>query len=261
MALIRPVERRHNPPSPQDQARYAAEAAVARANAGAAREALKPAKRAVLAIGPPLRDIEAAVECGCSCHPRPGQPDTHGTGQTCPCQQTAAERKVAMAELFSFLACRGEAEAVPQQRERVASELHAEALRLGVTATVTLDAAPFVITGVCDGRAFYLRERHGTWRVTIASDDDPLCDPWGGPDVGSTIDVASGEDDEFNDAEGHFSRIVALQIAVSAVRGALLRNACQHEIPDLPEHRYCRVCGVALADAVLWRWSSTASNG
>ncbi len=256
--MIRPVERRHIQPLPEEQSRHAVEAAAARAEAEATSEALKPAKRAALAIGPPLRDIEAAVECRCSCHPSPGRPDAHGAGQTCRCQQTEAERKVAVAELFSFFERDGEAE--QEHEEQFATELQAEAVRLGVAARVKLAAAPFVITGVCDGRAFYLRERHGSWTVTIASDDDPLCDPWGWPHDGTTIDIASGEADEFNDAEGHFSHSVALQIAVRAVRDALLRNTCRHETPESPEHRYCGRCGVALADAALWVWSSTSSD-
>ena len=163
--------------------------------------------------------------------------------------------------LSSFFERNGEDEDEQQGEEQVATELQAEAVRLGVTAMLKVAAAPFVITGVCDGRAFYLRERHGSWRVTIASDDDPLCDPWGWPHDGTTIDIASGDDDEFNDAEGHFSHSVALQAAVEAVRDALLRNTCRHESPGTSEHRYCRRCGVALADAALWVWPSTPSNG
>jgi hypothetical protein len=56
----------------------------------------------------------------------------------------------------------------------VTAEFQVEAERLEVTAKVVIQAAPLVITGVCDGHAFYLRERHGSWRVTIATDDDPL---------------------------------------------------------------------------------------
>ena len=94
--------------------------------------------------------------------------------------------------------------------------MQAEADRPGVTATVKVPAAPFVVTGVCDGRAFYLRERHGSWRVTIASDGDPLADPWGSLRDETTIDIASGEEDEFNDDEGRFfSHAVALRVAVT----------------------------------------------
>ena len=113
MALIPPTERRFVPPSPEEQARFAVEAAASRAEFDARREALKPAKRAVLALGLPLRDIEAAVECGCSCHLTPGSPDRHG-GQVCRCQQTDAEREAARATFLSFF----EGEDYEADRER-----------------------------------------------------------------------------------------------------------------------------------------------
>jgi hypothetical protein len=254
MALIPPTEHRHVPPSPQEQAHFAVEAAAIRAEFAARRNALKPAKRAVLAIGSPLRDIEAAVDCGCSCHPSPGDPDSHDGG-LCRCQQTDAERGAARATLLSFFD--GEDyEAERERDEHFAAELQAEAERLGVTATVKVPAAPFVITGVCDGRAFYLRERHGSWRVTIASDDHPLDDPRESSRDQTTIDIASGEDDDFNDESGHFSQAVALRVTVASVRDALLRNTCEHETPDNVEHRFCRRCGVALVDTDRWRWST-----
>lgn len=255
MALIPPTERRYVPPSAEEQERFAAEAAASRAEFAARREAQKPAKRAALASGPPLRDIEAAVECGCSCHPSPGTPDTHKDGEVCRCQQTETEREVARATFRSFFEG-ADYEAERRREELFASALQAEADRLGVTATVKISAAPFVITGVCDGRAFYLRERHGSWDVTIASDSNPLADPWGSPRDHATIDIASGDENEFNDENGQFSQAIALRVTVNAVRQARQRNTCGHEPPGDVEHRYCRRCGVALTDADRWRWSA-----
>ena len=96
--------------------------------------------------------------------------------------------------------------------------LQAEAAALGVTAQVVVQAAPMVLTGVCDGRAFYLRERHGSWHVTIATDDDPLADPWASPLESPSIDIASGEATDFQDDEGRSSRGLALRVTVAAVR-------------------------------------------
>ena len=95
MALIPPTERRFVPPSPEEQERLRTEALVRRAELDAASEALIPAKRSALQAGPVLRDFEAAVGCGCSCHPKPASPDSHDGGVTCYCQQTKAERKAA----------------------------------------------------------------------------------------------------------------------------------------------------------------------
>ena len=141
--------------------------------------------------------------------------------------------------------------------ERVTAEFQTEAEQLGVTAKVVVQAAPLVITGVCDGRSFYLRECHGSWRVIIATDDNPLADPRESPSDEPTIDIATGEDHEFNNEEGFYSSAIALRVAVTSVRGALLRNKCQHEKPDVDEHLYCRWCGVAIADADRSRWSAT----
>jgi hypothetical protein len=254
MALIPPTERRFIAPSPEEHARRSAEAAAYRAKLDALRAALEPAKRLVLESGPLLRDLEAAVECVCSCHPRPASPELHDGGLTCPCQLTTAEREASWDELFETLDDGFEAE--QEAEERAIAAFRAEVERLGVTADVVVPAAPLVISGVCDGRAFYLRERHGTWRVTIASDDDPLADPWGSPIDDVTIDIASGHERELDDDAGFRSSAVTLRVAVSAVRSALRRDTCQHETPDIDAHRYCRFCGVPLDDADRWRWSA-----
>ncbi|MGH3444566.1 MAG: hypothetical protein ACRDPB_04250, partial [Nocardioidaceae bacterium] len=63
-------------------------------------------------------------------------------------------------------------------------------------------AAPFVITGRVDGRGFYLRERHGSYTVTVASDDDPGADPWGRPADQMTLDIAEGDESDLLDSNG-----------------------------------------------------------
>jgi hypothetical protein len=253
MALIPPTERRFVLPSPEEQEQRTAEVLAQRTESDARIATLIPAKREALQAGPLLRDLEAAVACGCSCHPRPALPDSHDGGVTCHCQQTPGERKAAFNKLFEFTGEEWEAERIWE--ERVTAEFQVEAERLGVTAKVVIQAAPLVITGTCDGRAFYLRERHGSWRVTIATDNDPLADPWESPLEETTIDIASGEDNDFNNEDGFFSLAIALRVAVTSVRGALLRNCCQHEEPDVDAHLYCRWCGVALAELARSRWS------
>ena len=84
----------------------------------------------------------------------------------------------------------------------MSAEFQSEVARLKVSAQMVVAAAPMVITGVTDGRAFYLRERHGSWRVTIATDDDPTADPWGSALEAPSIDIASGDESDFNDGTG-----------------------------------------------------------
>ena len=253
MALTPPVERRYVPPSPAERALLAADAQAQREKFDAEREALKPARLAALAAGPLLRDLDAAVECSCACHPTPPSPNSHDGGATCHCQQTYDERIAARRALFDDL---GDWDAEREWEERVNAELQSEAVALGVSAAIVVQAAPMVISGVCDGRAFYLRERHGSWGVTIAPDDEPLVDPWASPLDAPSIDIASGDATDFQDDDGRSSRGLALRVAVTAVRAALLRNQCAHEEPELATHRFCRFCGVFLAEADAWRWAT-----
>lgn len=250
MGLIPPTERRFVPLSPDEQ-RNAAESARAIAKvASERRDALRPARRAVLASGHVLRDMEAAVECHCSCHPRPADPERHDGGRSCPCQQSPEERKAASA---AFLALLAENSAVDDEYfTRSAAEFSIAAMRLGVEAKVVVSAAPMVISGVCDGRAFYVRERHGDWRVTIAADDQPLLDPWTSPIEDPSIDIAEGSDRDFADETGRYSQTKALEVAVDAVRAFVGRTHCEHERPVDDTHRYCRRCGVDLNDADRW---------
>ena len=85
-------------------------------------------------------------------------------------------------------------------------------------------------------------------------DSDPAADPWTLAADQPTIDIASGDESDFDDAEGVFSDTRALAVAVEAVRSAVRRNGCPHETPAEPEHRHCSRCGVQLDDQDRWRW-------
>lgn len=56
-------------------------------------EKIRADAQAELAAGPELRDIESALECHCSCHPRPADAELHDGGVSCLCQDTAEQRK------------------------------------------------------------------------------------------------------------------------------------------------------------------------
>jgi len=132
------------------------------------------------------------------------------------------------------------------------AELAQHAEELGVTAQWRVAAAPFVITGNVDGRGFYLRERHGYYRVTIAPDDDPTADPWELPIERATLDIADGEDDDLTGPDGGYDVAHALTVAVHAVRTFLARRGCEHQQPTDPRQLFCSWCGVRLTEADQW---------
>jgi hypothetical protein len=257
MSVHPPLVRQFIPPSEEEAAERRAELDRQRGEREAAREAARPARRAAILTGPALRDVEAAVDCMCSCHPRPGDVDLHEAGQSCRCQLTETERAARMSAWLDSLdelpVDPDEERAEREREERFA----AEAAALGVEARIKASFAPFVIVGVCDGRGFYLRERHGCYRVTIAPDDDPGSDPWAAESTEPSIDVASGDVSELDD-HGQYAPAKALRVAVQAVRSALARNTCNHR--RVESEPFCPSCGVRIDDADAWRWSGAIGD-
>lgn len=213
----------------------------------AARVASEPARRKALAAGPVLRDLPAALDCSCACHPRPADPALHDGGASCVCQMTRAERAARLQDLFAAFRDDEHVDHVERERRRV----EAAATRLGVHLDEVGGAAPFVVRGRVDGRGFYLRERHDRWRVVIAADGDPTEDPWSAPAAAATIVVAEGVSDELEDGD-RFDQVRAVEVAVGAVRLFLLRRSCTHDRAA----RFCPACGVEMADAAAWRLRS-----
>jgi hypothetical protein len=244
VALIPPKVRQLVKPSPEDAALRAHQWEVERAERDRMRALERPRRREVLELGPQLRSLDAAVDCQCGCHPRPAQIETHDGGTSCPCQLTKAERRKALAEFFDS---NWELDPEVTEQLRVRSEaFKREANRLNAQAEVRVEAAPFVISGIVDGRAFYMRERSGRYRVTIATDDDPLNDPWNSDPEVPTIDIAAGSEAEFYDTDGVFRQDRALAITIDCIRSHFLRRDCEHEPPSEAAHRFCRKCGVDL---------------
>ncbi len=253
MPVHPPQVRRFVPPPDEQVTASRAAFEARRAEEEAARVAARPARRAAILAGPALRDVQAAVDCLCSCHPRPANGDLHDGGQSCHCQETEAERAShaqSFREMLTALAETSE-EAERFGRDRQA-RFDAEARVLGVEARIQVGAAPFVISGICDGRGFYLRERHGVYRVTISPDHDPGADAWAADPTETSIDIAAGIEGELEE-DGRFSPAAALRVAVRAVRTALARNRCAHR--RVGSDPYCPSCGVPLAEADAWRWS------
>jgi len=241
-----PRVRQWAPLPAEKQTELADEARKIRESFAAAKVAQEPARRAVVATGPTLRDVEAAVDCVCSCHPRPADPGLHAGGAACPCQLTDEERSESLEELLVVLTETAFSE--PSRESDLRSDADETAARLGVEVREIGGAAPFVIRGVVDGRGFYLRERHDLWSVVIAPDDDPLADPWVLDRSVPVIEVVSGDSGAL-EQEGVFDPVHALEVAVNAVRLFLLRRSCAHELAA----RFCPVCGVETVQADAWR--------
>ena len=239
------------PPDPPEQADPfdSGERDALEEQASAQREAQRVAKLAVLSTGPALHDIGKAADCPCSCHPSPASPDLHEGGARCPCQLTRAE----LDELWDRLLEPDDAtEALSAEEDRARAELARVAAELGVDAAVECWAFPFVVAGTCDGRSFYLRERHGHWRVEVAA--DPGCADLWGTRGAVGIEVAAGQETDLCDADGRPSPAVALRVAVSSMRLSTLRDRCSHELPSGDSHRFCRRCGTPFDESEQWRW-------
>ncbi|MDP9460026.1 MAG: hypothetical protein M3Q22_07175 [Actinomycetota bacterium] len=244
---IEPRPRQWLPPSPEQQAAAAASAATFRAEQEERRAVERPLREAMAAAltghGVVLRDPPAALDCPCGCHPRLDLGAHGGAGQAaCGCQQTPEERRTAMQQLFASLA--GASPELELLRAEEQNVLAARAAELGVRARIAVGMAPFVLTGTVDGRAFYLRERHGLWRVTIAPDDDPTSDPWAADPSVPALDIADGDADRLLVDDG-FSVVRALEVAVGSVRSFLRQRECEHG-RALPGDRFCAACGAAL---------------
>lgn len=196
--------------------------------------------RALLNAGPALRDVDAAMDCRCSCHPRVG--DLHNGGVTCACQQTLEERKAATEKMFAALAALNHS----SDWEAKQDQFDVAAAALGVqNAAIECQACPTVVSGIVDGRFFYLRERSGVWRITVAPENDPLLDVWNHTTTVQGVDIANGSEDDLYIEGETFSYAHVLQFAVRTVRGHLRRSTCGHNTAPTGAN-FCPTCGEQL---------------
>lgn len=184
-------------------------------------------------------DAEAAARCECACHPRPGG-RIHPDG-TCPCQLTAQEREERRTALEQALeAVHSENAQLSAQRELTLAQVAGE---LGVEAAEEVPAAPWVITGVVDGRGFYMRERWDAYSIVIAPDDRPGLDVWSAIGEPGLL-VHEGTVSDLLDPGGQIDYRVALPFVVDVIRSELRRRTCPH--PSGPGDQFCPRCGSAL---------------
>ncbi|MEI6624614.1 MAG: hypothetical protein WCP28_22220, partial [Actinomycetes bacterium] len=182
------------PPDPDTVRQLREQADAARAASAARKAAERPARVTALGLGPPLRDIEAAADCPCGCHPRPTG-GLHTGGATCPCQRTDAERHAVVRAPADNSQMKGMFARMARQEQDDFDAAQAAAVALGTTCTRYEGLFPLVITGVALGRAFYLRCRHEGWTLELAGADRPLDDPYTHDDPQALVIAGGTEGD------------------------------------------------------------------
>lgn len=118
-------------------------------------------------------------------------------------------------------------------------EITQAAKRLGVEAHELIPAAPWVIVGAVEGRAFYMRERWEQYAIVIASDDEPAVQPWGRPEARAITLRTGHADDLYIGTPPDRGR--AVDFIVEVIREYLRRASCAH--PHRAGDRYCPACG------------------
>ena len=236
------------PPDPEARARWKAEADAMRREREQAAAASAPTRRRLLEAGPPLRDVETAMACYESCHPRVDVTDRCAGGTTCRCQWTEEEAaEAARRQERWWEEWRAEMAVRPRVDDGQQADADAVAERIGVHVVEIGGTFPFTIRASVDGRS-HLRDKHGT-TLELASEGDPdlfFTDElrWG---VGE-IEIASGEEGSMT---GSWAE--ALTFAVTRVRDHLRQQGCDHVLdggaPD-PRHRFCPRCGSRLREDV-----------
>lgn len=242
---INPIVRKPYKPNPKKIAQFAREGEIYRQKIADQKTQERPIlERIMLVSGVELNNLETALDCICGCHPKAPTFSLHDGGRTCSCQLTPEQLKKQRHSALKNLS------RISQKIQPVYNANHEEFNKrveeLNIQAKIEVSGAPFVIVGNVDGRGFYLRERHGEYRVTIAPNSDPSSNPW--DSQGEVIDIVSGSESEFSTDKNKLFSIKALEISVSSVRAYLRQIQCQH---DSVNTRYCPNCGKELIPAYL----------
>lgn len=194
-------------------------------------------RRKLLETGPPLPNVEEALKCNCTCHPRPADPMLHNGGTTCGCQYTEEENKIRTEKTLKSL------RKIWKNNNFDSDELFTKAKEYSDSLNIKLDSyggvAPFVITGNIDGYNFYLRERHGYYRIVVAGEDDPHSDVWRDQPVDALV-VGEGSEHElgstYEDVE------TSISLIANTIRTFLAQKECSHILGN----NYCPSCGKSL---------------
>ncbi len=183
-------------------------------------------RRRLLEAGPPLRDVDAALACHDSCHPRVDTTDRHWGGTTCACQRTEeelAEGRRRFLEDWPGLDLGTRWEDERAEADRIADDL-------GVQIRQIDGLAPFQITATVDGRSCYLRTRHEFFSLVLAPEHDPalFTDADARSGVGE-VEIATGDEDGLGP-----SWAASLMFCVRRVRDHLRQQGCYHVVAGEP---------------------------
>jgi hypothetical protein len=198
-----------------------------------------------------LKDLSAAVDCMCSCHPNPGDISLHDNGLSCNCQLTDAERKERSKELFQTLQNLSANYSNKEFNETIRKNAFFKAEELGITIESIGGAAPFTMDGIIDNRRVYVRSRHDIYSINLAPESDPLSEisfdeeyiiveegpEWVLFPEHNTSDL---EVDELN----YMLYSYVVEYVTNAVRVYLLREKCKH--PRGSGFYFCPECGSQL---------------
>lgn len=196
---------------------------------------------ALLRAGPDLRDYAAASTCPCSCHPQVSA--LHSGGQECRCQLTKDEQAAQLERFFAVIAEINSRDPDFMSRAEESTQFQEEAAELGVSdAQIRALGCPLVVSGKIDGRSFFLRERHGIYRVECAPEHAPEVDLWSS-DMDGVI-VKEGVEGDLIE-QGDPPAVRALKVAACAVRSYLRAYSCEHRM--IPTGAlFCPWCGKEL---------------
>lgn len=146
-----------------------------------------------------------------------------------------------------FLAATSElSQLLSQQAREMEQQARDTASALNAKAEITLMGAPLVITGSVDGRAYYLRERHGAYQIAVAHPDTPTVNPWNAHDA-DAVEIRTGSETDLLDSDGYLDIPRTVTLIVDTVREYLLRETCTHkQAGTTPHARYCPACGTRM---------------
>lgn len=229
------------PVDPAEAAEAASRWETLRAQRDAEWAAGAPLRRALIAAAGELRDVDAAVDCRCGCHPRVSE--LHDGGATCGCQLTDDERAEAQRRLLDTLAELHDS-FEPRARDDEAAAV-ARAGELDVELRSYGGLAPLVCRGVVDGHGFFLRERHGSWQVVVTAHPDGH-DPWGDGHEDDQL-IASGDESALLDHDGRVDPGLVVTAAVVAVRRWLLADCPHPDVTGRDDTNFCPRCGTAVS--------------
>lgn len=238
--------------SPEEEKKLSDNLAKLRAEFDAKKKLVQE-KKLPLLLGMGLKDLNAAVECMCSCHPNPGDVSLHDNGLSCNCQLTPEERKIKTNELFETLQMLGENDSLTEFNENNRKNAFTKAQELGITLESIGGLAPFTLDGIINNRRVYVRARHEVYAINLATPEDPLADisfdkehiiVEEGPEWVLFPEYNTNVDESIPLDYMQYAKVV--EYVTNAVRGYLLRETCKH--PRSNGFNFCPECGTQLRD-------------